>query len=91
MAPSNETNFEIFQDDSSSPKSLSPQMDGDRRAHHNELERRRRDHIKDHFMSLKDAIPLLDGEKVTTNSFLHLRCYLNSIAQSRSFIQIDHY
>ncbi|VDK65117.1 unnamed protein product [Anisakis simplex] len=60
----------LSEDDSSSPKSLSPQMDGDRRAHHNELERRRRDHIKDHFMSLKDAIPLLDGEKVTTNSFL---------------------
>lgn len=38
-------------------------MDDDRRAHHNELERRRRDHIKDHFTILKDAIPLLDGEK----------------------------
>uniref|UniRef100_F1LCC8 Protein max n=1 Tax=Ascaris suum TaxID=6253 RepID=F1LCC8_ASCSU len=54
---------EYSDDDSSSPKSSSPQMDDDRRAHHNELERRRRDHIKDHFMSLKDAIPLLDGEK----------------------------
>ncbi|KHN76002.1 Protein max [Toxocara canis] len=54
---------EYSDDDSSSPKSLSPQMDDDRRAHHNELERRRRDHIKDHFMSLKDAIPLLEGEK----------------------------
>ncbi|CAD6187337.1 unnamed protein product [Caenorhabditis auriculariae] len=50
-------------DDSSSPKSQSPSIDDDRRAHHNELERRRRDHIKDHFMSLKDAIPLLEGEK----------------------------
>lgn len=39
-------------------------MEDDRRAHHNELERRRRDHIKDHFMNLKDAIPVLDGEKV---------------------------
>uniref|UniRef100_A0A914ZDE8 BHLH domain-containing protein n=2 Tax=Parascaris univalens TaxID=6257 RepID=A0A914ZDE8_PARUN len=54
---------EYSDDDSSSPKSSSPQIDDDRRAHHNELERRRRDHIKDHFMSLKDAIPLLDGEK----------------------------
>lgn len=39
-------------------------MDDDRRAHHNELERRRRDFLKNHFSSLRDAIPLLEGEKV---------------------------
>ena len=49
-----------------STKSLSesPCLDDDRRAHHNELERRRRDHIKDHFLALKNCIPLLEGEKV---------------------------
>uniref|UniRef100_A0A0N4ZGM2 BHLH domain-containing protein n=1 Tax=Parastrongyloides trichosuri TaxID=131310 RepID=A0A0N4ZGM2_PARTI len=41
----------------------SPSMDEDKRAHHNELERRRRDHIKDHFMTLKNSVPLLEGEK----------------------------
>uniref|UniRef100_A0A0N5CGV8 BHLH domain-containing protein n=1 Tax=Strongyloides papillosus TaxID=174720 RepID=A0A0N5CGV8_STREA len=41
----------------------SPSMDEGRRAHHNELERRRRDHIKDHFMTLKNSVPLLEGEK----------------------------
>ena len=30
-----------------------------KRAHHNELERKRRDHIKDSFSGLKDAIPTL--------------------------------
>ncbi|CAD5234982.1 unnamed protein product [Bursaphelenchus xylophilus] len=52
-----------FSDDDESPKSGSPSIDEDRRAHHNELERRRRDHIKDHFMALKGSIPLLEGEK----------------------------
>uniref|UniRef100_A0A915EGW3 BHLH domain-containing protein n=1 Tax=Ditylenchus dipsaci TaxID=166011 RepID=A0A915EGW3_9BILA len=45
---------------SGSPSEL---IDEDRRAHHNELERRRRDHIKDHFTALKNSIPLLEGEK----------------------------
>ena len=56
------------QDDSNSGKSHSPSLE-DRRAHHNELERRRRDHIKDHFMVLRDSIPLIDGEKVKYRSF----------------------
>jgi len=34
-----------------------------RRAHHNALERKRRDHIKDSFTGLKDAIPTLQGDK----------------------------
>ncbi|XP_077521504.1 uncharacterized protein LOC144132746 isoform X2 [Amblyomma americanum] len=35
----------------------------DKRAHHNALERRRRDHIKFSFTSLRDAVPSLQGEK----------------------------
>lgn len=54
---------DVSDDDFGSHKSHSPSLDDDRRAHHNELERRRRDHIKDHFHSLKEVIPLLDGEK----------------------------
>jgi Max protein len=38
----------------------------DKRAHHNALERKRRDHIKDSFNGLKDAIPTL---QVTKDSF----------------------
>ena len=37
----------------------------DRRAHHNALERKRRDHIKDSFTSLRDTIPSLHGDKVS--------------------------
>jgi Max protein len=35
----------------------------DKRAHHNALERKRRDHIKDSFSSLRDSVPSLHGEK----------------------------
>lgn len=40
----------------------------DRRAHHNALERKRRDHIKDSFTSLRDSVPSLQGEKVTVSA-----------------------
>ncbi|MCJ8743981.1 hypothetical protein PDJAM_G00101010 [Pangasius djambal] len=40
--------------------------DADKRAHHNALERKRRDHIKDSFHSLRDSVPALQGEKVST-------------------------
>ncbi|XP_073950435.1 protein max-like isoform X1 [Choristoneura fumiferana] len=36
----------------------------EKRAHHNALERKRRDHIKDSFTSLRDSVPALQGEKV---------------------------
>ncbi len=42
-------------------------MDGkgdDRRSHHNALERKRRDNIKDSFSMLRDSIPMMIGEKV---------------------------
>uniref|UniRef100_A0AAX7VNL0 Protein max n=1 Tax=Astatotilapia calliptera TaxID=8154 RepID=A0AAX7VNL0_ASTCA len=37
--------------------------DTHKRAHHNALERKRRDHIKDSFHSLRDSVPALQGEK----------------------------
>nr|XP_054112304.1 protein max-like [Callithrix jacchus] len=39
------------------------QSAADKRAHHNALERKRRDHIKDSFHSLRDSDPSLQGEK----------------------------
>lgn len=40
-------------------------VQADKRAHHNALERKRRDHIKDSFHSLRDSVPALQGEKVS--------------------------
>ncbi|KFQ27601.1 Protein max, partial [Mesitornis unicolor] len=42
---------------------LSFPSQADKRAHHNALERKRRDHIKDSFHSLRDSVPSLQGEK----------------------------
>lgn len=39
----------------------------EKRAHHNALERKRRDHIKDSFHSLRDSVPSLQGEKVNVS------------------------
>ncbi|CAM9841160.1 protein max-like isoform X2 [Lethenteron reissneri] len=41
------------------------QNTADKRAHHNALERKRRDHIKDSFHGLRDSIPAIQGEKAS--------------------------
>jgi len=41
-----------------------------KRAHHNALERKRRDHIKDSFHTLRDAIPNIKGEKTSRAQIL---------------------
>lgn len=40
----------------------------EKRAHHNALERKRRDHIKDSFSSLREAVPSLQSEKVASRA-----------------------
>ena len=45
------------------------QNQAEKRAHHNALERKRRDHIKGSFNDLRDVIPLLKGEKVKIENF----------------------
>lgn len=43
----------------------------DKRAHHNALERKRRDHIKDSFSVLRDSIPNLKDEKASRAQILN--------------------
>ncbi|XP_014774612.1 protein max [Octopus bimaculoides] len=43
------------------------ESDAEKRAHHNALERKRRDHIKESFNSLRDSVPTLQVEKVTVS------------------------
>lgn len=45
-------------------------LQAEKRAHHNALERKRRDHIKDSFTSLRDSVPALQGEKVVSTENL---------------------
>ncbi|KAK3921719.1 Protein max, partial [Frankliniella fusca] len=42
--------------------------EAEKRAHHNALERKRRDHIKDSFSSLRDSVPALQNEKVASRA-----------------------
>ncbi|XP_013909019.1 PREDICTED: protein max isoform X1 [Thamnophis sirtalis] len=46
------------------------ESDADKRAHHNALERKRRDHIKDSFHSLRDSVPSLQGEKMNASCYM---------------------
>uniref|UniRef100_A0A8C5RNL0 Protein max n=1 Tax=Laticauda laticaudata TaxID=8630 RepID=A0A8C5RNL0_LATLA len=46
------------------------ESDADKRAHHNALERKRRDHIKDSFHSLRDSVPSLQGEKMNASCYV---------------------
>ncbi|XP_018579356.1 protein max isoform X2 [Anoplophora glabripennis] len=64
-------------DDSDSRQALPRQTSGsqyysqaEKRAHHNALERKRRDHIKDSFSSLRDSVPALNGEKASRAQIL---------------------
>uniref|UniRef100_A0A8C6P8V2 Protein max n=1 Tax=Nothobranchius furzeri TaxID=105023 RepID=A0A8C6P8V2_NOTFU len=50
--------------------------DMDKRAHHNALERKRRDHIKDSFHGLRDSVPSLQGEKVRGSEFTASRAQI---------------
>ena len=56
---SDEQDVDIESDEDETPTSSRFDGEGqtDKRAHHNALERKRRDHIKDSFNGLKDAIP----------------------------------
>lgn len=47
-------------------------LQAEKRAHHNALERKRRDHIKDSFHGLRDAVPTLQGEKVSVKTCIKL-------------------
>lgn len=51
-----------------------------KRAHHNALERKRRDHIKDSFHTLRDAIPNIRGEKVIFYFFCLKKIYFIQLA-----------
>ncbi|XP_039253844.1 protein max-like [Styela clava] len=42
-----------------------------KRAHHNALERKRRDHIKESFNGLRDSVPSLEGEKSSRAQILN--------------------
>ncbi|XP_054154237.1 protein max-like isoform X2 [Oppia nitens] len=62
----------------------------DKRAHHNALERKRRDHIKDSFSSLRDAVPSLNGEKASRAQILKKAAeYISYMRRKNTTVQAD--
>jgi len=60
-------------------------MSLDRRAHHSALERKRRDHIKDSFTRLRDAIPTMQGDKSSRAQILRKSAeYISFMQQKQS-------
>ncbi|CAG2068011.1 unnamed protein product, partial [Timema podura] len=62
-------------------------MMAEKRAHHNALERKRRDHIKDSFSSLRESVPALQGEKVVSSSKVSRALILKKAADYIQFMR----
>nr|CCK33027.1 transcription factor Max [Platynereis dumerilii] len=65
-----DVDIESDEDDDESGASGGYMTLAEKRAHHNALERKRRDHIKESFHSLRDSVPSLLGEKASRAQIL---------------------
>ena len=74
-------------DDLSSNANTQFMTQAEKRAHHNALERKRRDHIKDSFSSLRDSVPALQGEKVNNSTKVSRAQILKKAAEYIQFIR----
>lgn len=64
--------------------------EADKKAHHNALERKRRDHIKESFLSLRDTVPTLRHEKTSRAQILkHATEYIQFMNKKNGSIQKD--
>ncbi|XP_014672542.1 PREDICTED: protein max-like isoform X2 [Priapulus caudatus] len=66
------------------------ETDAEKRAHHNALERNRRDHIKGSFHSLRDSVPCIQGEKASRAQILSKATeYIDKMKRINSIHQDD--
>lgn len=83
----NNVDFDSDEDDEGSSKQRSK---GDKRGHHNALERRRRDLIKDSFCKLRDTVPSLQGEKASRAQILKKAAeYIQTMRKKNQTNQAD--
>lgn len=91
-------NFESEDDDESMQSNQSNMRNGrsndfkgdNKRYHHNALERRRRDVMKDSFCKLKDAVPSLQGEKASRAQILKKAAeYIQVMKKKNTIHQTD--
>jgi len=85
--------IDIESDDDDTSSSLGGNQflsEADKKAHHNALERKRRDHIKESFVSLRDTIPTLRREKTSRAQILkHATEYIQFMSKKNNAIQKD--
>lgn len=83
----NNVDFDSDDDDEGSTK----RSKGDnKRDHHNALERRRRDLIKDSFCKLRDVVPSLQGEKASRAQILKKAAeYIQTMRKKNQTNQAD--
>ncbi|XP_077555131.1 protein max-like isoform X3 [Haemaphysalis longicornis] len=66
------------------------ESDAERRAHHNALERRRRDGIKENFNALRNAVPSLQGVRASRAQILHqTAAYIANTRRKNAEYQAD--
>ncbi|CAB4018248.1 max isoform X1 [Paramuricea clavata] len=89
---SDEENIDVESDEETT-EDLQPTQflsQADKRAHHNALERKRRDHIKDSFCHLRDSVPSLHGEKASRAQILNKATdYINYMRRKNHSHQTD--
>ncbi|XP_028417543.1 protein max-like [Dendronephthya gigantea] len=89
---SDEENIDVESDEEATEDQQPTQFltQADKRAHHNALERKRRDHIKDSFCHLRDSVPSLHGEKASRAQILNKATdYINYMRRKNHSHQTD--
>ena len=82
--------FESDDDDGSNSQSRLKSKGDNKRDHHNALERRRRDLIKDSFCKLRDVVPSLQGEKASRAQILKKAAeYIQTMRKKNQTHQAD--
>nr|XP_050050601.2 protein max-like [Dermacentor andersoni] len=71
-------------------RDMGAESDEDRRARHNAMERRRRDHIKYSFISLRDALPDMQGVKASRVQILRKAAdYIQTMRKKNAAHRVD--
>lgn len=82
--------IESDEDDDENSAQTQFMTQAEKRAHHNALERKRRDHIKESFHSLRDSVPSVQGEKASRAQILKQATdYIQFMNKKSSTIQHD--
>lgn len=86
-----DNNVDFDSDDDDDSGSIRQRGRGDnKRDHHNALERRRRDLIKDSFCKLRDVVPSLQGEKASRAQILKKAAeYIQTMRKKNQTNQAD--